>query len=166
LELIYQSVFFRDAENYYIFEGLHSQYYYTANVNSMVWSRIQQPFFGPTWSNYYLVADNEIYIGGNGVYKTIIENPYITNTAEPKNEKRSYFNISPNPVTDVLHIIFEENLFNGGLIQIYETNGTKRHSVSVESDVLEIPLDNFASGLYQVVFKLGDFSEVQSFVKQ
>ena len=166
LQLTYRSVFFRDAENYYIFEGINSQYYYSANVNSLVWSRIQQPFFGPTWLNYYLVADDEIYFGGNGVYKTIIENPYITNTAEPKNEKLSYFNISPNPVTDVLHINFGKNQFKGSLIQIYETDGKLRHSESVESDVLEFPLDNFAPGLYQVVFKLGDFSEVHSFIKQ
>src|SRR5687768_3800052 len=80
--------FFRDEHNHYAFLGWHGHYVWPAGETT--WSKINQ---APT-GNHYLINDNTIYMGGGGMYKSALENPFITEVDEINDFTEDIFSIS------------------------------------------------------------------------
>ena len=158
----HNSFFFKDAENYYAF--LKWQGHYVSPANSFLWS----PLPASQTGNSYVIHNNVLYLGGSGVYKSAIENPYITAVKEAdKKDVDGLFTISPNPVKDQITITSDPTKNSCGTITIYAADGKMVTSTQVDASQksIEIPVANFPSGLYYVMLQTEAGRAIRSFIK-
>lgn len=159
----HNSFFFKDAENFYAF--LKWQGHYVSPANSFLWS----PLPASQTGNSYVIHNNVLYLGGNGVYKSVIENPYTTALEDvSENNTDVHFTISPNPAKDMITFTPDPtNNFNG-IISMYTVDGRMVSSTQVDASQksIDIPIDRFPPGFYNVVVESKYGRETRSFVKE
>lgn len=160
----YQPAFFiRDADHHYAFWGW--QGHYTCNTDDFNWSSLPTSHTGYA----YAYKDNVVYLGQQGMYQSVIENPYITDVREvDKKDLDTLFKISPNPAKDLIIITPDQSINQGGTIDIYAADGRKMASaqMDVSGKAVEIPVENFPSGIYFVILQTDKETAVHSFVKE
>ncbi len=159
----HNSFFFKDAENYYAF--LKWQGHYVSPASSFLWSRFPTSQTG----NSYVMHNNVIYLGGHGVYKSVIENPYVTAVHETdKSNAEDRFTISPNPAKDIITVTPGLPKITISLIEIYTADGQLMKSIKWNTSLtsMNIPLSNFPSGFYYVMLQTENGRGVKSFFKQ
>ena len=158
-----QAFFFRDADAQYAL--LNSKGHYTLKDGTFSWSELPTSQVG----NSYVSYKNLLYLGGHGVYKSVIENPYITAVHEiDNNNVEDRFTISPNPTKDNITITSDLPASTIRLIDIYTSDGqlmkTTKWNTSLTS--LNVQISNFPSGLYYVMVQTENGRGVKSFMKQ
>lgn len=115
---------------------------------------------GDTFSN-----DAEIYFDYNA---PIITNDYITTVEENLSveelELKSKVKIYPNPVSDLLHITYGENIDS---ISIYDVNGRLLQTIAFLGNSTEQKIDfkDFSSGVYFIKMKSTGASVVEKVIK-
>ena len=155
------SFFFRDADHYYAFLDYDGVYW--SPVDQISWSPFPSSLKGSNW----LIHDDIIYLGDEGMYTSEIVNPFNTATKEISKPSTDLFSIFPNPAKDFITLQFENDIITKGIIRIYSIDGILLKTI--ESDnlgrSLNIPISEFSEGVYYVVFKGEQFVDVKSFVK-
>lgn len=164
-------LFYRDAENYYVFNAdLFYYQIYTSPIENISWKLL--PFTIPLRAGehpYDCIFENDlIYLGGQGMYTTEVENPFITSTENVTQEPQSLFTISPNPAKELLTITPNATKHFGGTISLYSINGSMMISKPLDTSekTIAILIDYLPSGLYYIMFQTENGRDVKSFVKQ
>ncbi len=158
-----QAFFFRDADAQYALLNLKGHYILKDGIFS--WSELPTSQVG----NSYVFYKNVLYLGGHGVYKSVIENPYVTAVHETdKTNTEDLFTISPNPAKDIITITPDLPTNNIRSIDIYTADGQIMKSTEWISSLnsMNIPLGNFPSGIYYVMMLTDKGRGVKSFFKQ
>ncbi len=158
-----QAFFFRDADAQYALLNLKGHYILENGIFS--WSELPTSQVG----NSYVFYKNVLYLGGHGMYKSDIENPYITAVHEiDKNNAEDRFAISPNPSKDFIAITPDLPATTVRLIDIYTSDGqlmsTTKWNAALTS--MNIPISNFPSGVYYVMVQTENGKGIKSFMKQ
>ncbi len=160
----YQPAFFiRDADHHYGLLGWEG--HYTSSLDENSWSSLPTSITGYA----YAYHDNVVYLGQQGMYQSVIENPYVTAVEEvDKTDAVGLFTISPNPANDLITITLDSSKRFSGSIDIYSADGRRATSTSMDTSrkSFDIPVANFPSGLYYVMLQSKEGMGVQSFIKQ
>lgn len=145
---------FQDKSNFYIFWGYHGLY--VSSDALLSWELLKPGFYG----NAYLALEDAVFLGKEGVYKSTILEPYMTNTLQIDKSNNLGF-IYPNPATD--RIFFQTNKYNKHTyqLQIANLNGELLFDKRIKSTELlnDLSLFEFQSGIYYV--KLIDGNKFQ-----
>ncbi len=122
--------------------------------------------------NYQWYLDGNIIPGANGqfynpsvngTYTVVDTNAYCSNTSAPfvlttlsvnENDINNLISLSPNPVTDLLHINIRNTSFHS--IDIFGIDGRKVFHRSEIKSELTIPVNDFAKGIYIAKFQGND----------
>src|SRR4030095_4245493 len=117
--------------------------------------------------NDYLIHENIIYLGGEGMYTTPIENPFITGNKEIPEYAKNHFCITPNPAKEFVTIKFENGKIEKSLIQIFSLDGVLMKSISTygNTENIIVSITGFPEGLYYVIVTGENIVDVNSFVK-
>lgn len=78
--------------------------------------------------------------------------------------KQSFFDLSPNPVNNYLHIRIN-NLTHGGFIKITSVSGQVIYSDAVYTNETQINTNDFSSGVYFVEIKTDNYIQTNRFIK-
>jgi hypothetical protein len=128
---------------------------------------VAQPFFGPVWLNSYLVVNNELFLGGNGVYKTPILNPYITKVAEPTISENNSLTISPNPAKENITISFKSPDMSNVAVCLVDLSGKTIKSLGALpfASTLEVFIGDLPAGFYSIKAVHESSISTTSFIK-
>ncbi|HSF89651.1 MAG TPA: T9SS type A sorting domain-containing protein [Saprospiraceae bacterium] len=161
-EFNYQpAFFFRDAEHHYGFMGW--QGHYTSDEDFDSWSELPAGLTGYA----YAYHDNIIYLGHQGMYQSIIENPYITAVDDVTENANTAFTLSPNPANDLITVTPDPAFKFQNPVRIHSSDGKLMKSIvtSPDSRQIDIIISDFPDGMYFVSL-LGEHGlAVNSFVK-
>jgi len=157
----YHPLFFRDANYHYAFLGDIG--HYISADGGLSWSPLETTQTGRD----YLIHENKIYLGSEGMYSTVIEDPYTTGLHDPLDSYGNLFTISPNPANDFISIGFEAGITRKGNFQIFSPDGIKVKSIKINEAKgnITIPVQDLSVGLYYVLFNGENVIGVNSFVK-
>ncbi len=158
----HNSFFFRDADYYYSF--LKWQGHYVSQDDSFLWSILPTSHTG----NAYAIHDNVIYLGGNGVYKTEIENPFITSIKNESIQTKELLNVSPNPAIDFIHVEIKQKEFPGEVtLFLYNSKGDFLKSNTYSSvENIRVDVHDLPSGIYFLQAHIGDHTGMIKVIKQ
>jgi len=155
-----KQLFFRDNENYYVFNADPSRRSYKSPIQSLTWTLFEPGKIG----NDMLFSEKEIYVGGEGLFKAQIENPFITGIKEPEIICNGCFSLIPNPAYDNLIIDFNLNNPEGNM-QIFSANGVLIKSLVINQKRTELNITGFVCGPYYAIFNDNYESGIKLFVK-
>lgn len=158
----YHTTFFRDEDYYYSLtpgNGVH-----ITSIADLTSSAFPMTLYG----NDYIALDSVIYLGGQGMFESKIENPFITAIKEVKTSVQTAFQIYPNPAFENIHISGNSDLFNEGTIELYSSDGVLCFSkkISAGENQLDISLRDLPPSIYQIVLISKDHVESHSFLKR
>ena len=160
--LTQQAFFFRDTDAQYAL--LNEKGHYIMQDGTFSWSAFPTSQTG----NSYVIHNNVIYLGGHGVYKSIIENPFITAIKEVGQKAvAGHFIISPNPANNFVNVNSKNlEMKDDMVMSLYDSKGAfiKSHSI-VNPNNIQIDLQELPSGLYYLQMKMGKEIENLKFVK-
>jgi len=135
----------------------------TSGVHSYLWYFNGSPIFGATDSFYVfhtagtyavLVSDS---LGcsriSNGILIASINESYLSRQLQ----------ISPNPVNTKLII---NTVLTGGTLVIFNSLGDKMIELKAENGKTEIPITDFASGVYYIIYRNNATLYSQKFIKE
>ena len=152
-------LFCRDNENYYVFNADPYQNTYTSPINPINWSVYPMTKLGSD----FLFTQDKIYLGGSGLYQTLIEDPFITNISEEPNEINNIFSLAPNPASHTLEISIHAN--NPiGTIQLLTSNGVLLRSVFVAKDKETLDIRSLHPGIYYILLTSSNGTSIKSFI--
>ncbi len=144
----YHNNFFRDDHHIYSFTGGDGSY--VTLLPDLTTSILSLPQHG----NDFVILDSVIYLGGQGMYVSQIEHPYINATQEADSAGPQIFSVDPNPVSDILHLTFNAEAKTNGIITVYSMDGIIQHTQKVSSSEKEISISvqDFPAAMYYIVF--------------
>ncbi|MFZ1678887.1 MAG: T9SS type A sorting domain-containing protein, partial [Saprospiraceae bacterium] len=156
----HKAFFFRDSEHYYAF--LSDYGHYISPVDNIVWTPLETTQTGSD----YLVHDNVVYLGGEGMYASEILDPFITKTNEP-----SYpisISVFPVPAKDFLNISLNEHEFSGTIhFLLYDANGRLVKSlISEPGPNIMMNIRDISPGIYFLKAQTSGKIGVVKIVKQ
>lgn len=157
----YQPAFlYRDADRHYALLGW--QGHYSTSTTNILWSPLSTSHTGYA----YLVHDDMLYLGREGMYTTPIENPFVTAVENISKDKEVFFSLSPNPAGEYISISFTDAIISNGMIEISSSNGVKVKTFAIkdQQNPVRISIVDLSAGKYFVTFVKEDRSDVQSFV--
>jgi|GEM_PF-3294410 len=155
------AIIFRDAIHHYCFLGWEG--HYTAPNASMLWSELSTSQTG----NSYVIHDDVIYLGGQGVYKSTIENPYITAVEDIHKDANELFTIFPNPADDFIQVTITDVEVNGEIkFSLYNSKGDHvKSQTSNSAENIRLDIQGLPSGIYLLQARTSGSTEVAKFVK-
>jgi photosystem II stability/assembly factor-like uncharacterized protein len=158
----YQPAFFyRDTDHHYALLGW--QGHFSTSTANTLWSPLPTSHTGYA----YLVHDDMLYLGREGMYTTPIENPFVTAVEDISKDDGSTITLSPNPAYDFISLTFANKKIPAGNIEISSANGVivKSFAIKDPHDPIRISVDDLPAGKYFVKVFGKDRCGVQSFVK-
>ncbi|MBE9466876.1 MAG: T9SS type A sorting domain-containing protein, partial [Bacteroidetes bacterium] len=105
--------------------------------------------------NYYFASDNQ------GVFKLLVNH----NDIKTQVQKKAPFNVSPNPVKDVLHIKNENVLIKTTQVELYDINGKLLYTNYYHSNY-ELNMSGYPKGIYIVKLKYFNYVYTKKIVKE
>lgn len=153
--------FFRDADHHYGFMGW--QGHYSSDVDLTSWSELTTDLTGFA----YAYHDNVVYLGHQGMYQSVIENPFITAVDDITENSNTSFTISPNPANDLITITTDPTFKFKSPIHIHSSDGTLMKSTVTSPDAhqIDIIISDLPDGIYFVSLQGENGRAVNSFVK-
>lgn len=154
-------LFFRDATSYYAF--LCNDGHYSTHDFSTPWSPLESTLTGKD----YLIIDDIIFLGGEGLYASVIQDPYLTAINEISISTDESFKISPNPAAEIITLSMNPSFKPKNEICIYSPEGVLVKSVNVDcaSHNINIDISGLPDGLYYVLIAGAQAAGIHSFVK-
>lgn len=153
-------LFFRDAENYYVFNADMYYQIYTTPADNVSWNIL--PFTKPLQPGehpYDCVFYNDIiYLGGQGMYSTEVENPIVSTNKGFFEYPYSLINASPNPTKDFIMIHVPDTEIEDKLIlSLYDSRGCfVKSQLSTNTANIRMEVDKLPSGMYFLKLLTGD----------
>lgn len=137
-------LFFRDATAHYAF--LSNDGHFISTDFSSPWMDMEASLTG----NDYLIIDNTIYLGSEGLYKSVIENPYITAVGDIYKNAHDLFTIAPNPADDFIQVTITDVEVDGALqFSLYDSKGDHLKSqTSNNAENIRFDIQGLPSGIY------------------
>jgi hypothetical protein len=161
-EFSYQpAFFFRDDDHHYGLMGWQGHFSSDAGLSS--WSEL------PTAQTGYAYAyhDNVVYLGHQGMYQSVIENPFITSVDDITKKSKATFTISPNPALDVITISTDDIFKFQSPVRIHASDGKLMKSIVTSPDTqqVNVNISDLPDGIYFVLLQGKNGRAVNSFVK-
>ncbi|HEY3387855.1 MAG TPA: T9SS type A sorting domain-containing protein, partial [Saprospiraceae bacterium] len=154
-------LFFRDANAHYAFLG--NDGHFISTDFSSPWMDMKTSLTGYD----YLIIDNTIYLGSEGLYKSVIENPLITAVEDIHKDANHLFTISPNPTDDFIRVSMKNVEAKAEIrLILYDTNGdlVKSHTYN-SSENIRIDIQGLPSGIYLLQAHTAEGTGVVKIVK-
>lgn len=148
--------FFKDSKYYYAFFAYS---FYLSPIDTIEWSILPQHA-----GSEIIVANDLMYLGSEGLYRSALLEPDLTNIKELVSN--NLFTITPNPAYQNVTITFTQDIMVDGIFQIFSANGLLVKSLEYhkENKKQEISLQDLPSGLYYISFKGEDVVNTQLFL--
>jgi photosystem II stability/assembly factor-like uncharacterized protein len=141
----FHPLFFRDAQYDYAFLGDIG--HFISADGGITWSALETTQTGRD----YLIHNDIIYLGGEGMYSTPIEDPFLTAIEGPDAFSNTLnYSISPNPVKDFMNITINgDEVFREIQFSLFDSTGSLLKS-QVENSPYNIQMDvrKIPSGIY------------------
>jgi hypothetical protein len=155
------ALFFYDADNQYAFLGWKG--HYILPNGAQAWAEMNTTHTG----NNYLVHDDVVYLGGSGVYRSVIENPAITGLAHPEISNERIFAF-PSPIDDWLTLKIPETFLSDNIhLILFDNTGRLTESKVVgPATIVQLDLHDVAPGIYFLYVSSGNHGEIIKVVKQ